>query len=965
MTKYLVVGNGGANGAWTATSTDGLNWSTNRVPAFFEFNSVTYGNGIWLASARPQGVGFPNLYRSGDGINWTLANGADVSDGLNFGDGTFVAYGLKSTDAITWTSTGSSYVPLAVGYGNSIWLLSATDTTNTIAYSNNLSTWNTATNGIPAVDGVTNQYAIRSFAYKPGGVHLGVGDRVAGTTPTGWAIRSTTGGSSWTATQILAWQRAYSVTWDGSQFVAIGTISTGALQVASSPDGITWTLRNTFALPSAGGFGSSTNTAASNIVYASGRYVISGFIQVAGSATGAIATSTDLTSWTQVNLNWSVSTVAWGLFHDQPIPDDAPQDAGVGMVDQYTSISATLSYDAPATTGNDALTLYRVTKDFRFGGTGQAFPIPPRSQDGLPYYQNAFDPANPAVVFTTQPGQLPYTDEIVEPWGKIAVLINNEDVTFFRGAAAVVENVAWQSFGNFETASIFLPTVTVYDNLGVSRPTLTSGTAGGLLPGALSWLYDSAPVEIKRILPNGDQATLWLGTINNLQVESNGVGMRISAHGLIYDANHQILPGPFNENTVSRATPQDVGLLTADVLNSIEGRWSYAEPKVVGVDTIKVPNWDNALEFLRNLSALGSPELWIDENGKPYVNGRPGTGTRQSTTIDVIAGQEGLELELAHDGTAPATVIYGSGSLPGGTQWRNVVYAYPSPSNPSYEALRWPFDDPNTLMILGMKNADTITNFGVTSLCNRLIALGRLTRTYTVYNRTIETAVKNLQDDWGFDDTGKVDYKFWSRLIGVADVTQGAHIEPLYVSPLVDPTSPSYDPTVRRVETHIDFGSDITVDEAKVVAEQIAMRDMIQYNTTGTPIYKQNKSITGTVGMTLCPVGYSNPATTNLARWDIKPGDSLRIWGHVLAPIPADTHTSPVGTTWEGGDSAGSVLLYIKRVEWDLGGTPKAILTVSSRDLEYSELDAAQERVRVSNAEEALVKKVKKTKKKK
>jgi len=884
----------------------------------------------------------------------------------------FGHFATLSNDGGTWTRTGTSISSITesltgVGdYGNGIYAFGTSwngygDPGIQVTGDDGVTFTERLIQGVPTSNiGGTGINTLAYLGPKWVGLKTVAGNFPARNYVYAFESSDNTGTFTGTTTPFYDWISNSGQSITGSKVYALGTTSTFAGQVAWNDSATGW-FNST--LPAIAGVNLNQTqyrdiTAIENTVVVVGSYILS------GTTYGFIFTSTDGgATWTRTDNNlWAVPITSAG--NNAPIIDEGPFEIASGTVNQYTDIQATLSYNAPATTGYDALTLYRVTKDFRFGGTGQAFPIPPKNADGLPYYENAYDPANPLAVFTTQPGQLPYHTETVEEWGKIAVLINNEDITFFRGAATVVENVSWQSFGNFETASVFLPTVTMYDNLGVARPNLTSGTGGGLLPGSLSWLYDSAPVEIKRILPDGTQKTIWLGTINNLQVESNGIGMRVSAHGLIYDANHQVLPGPINENTVSRATPQDVGLLTADVLNSIEGRWSYAEPISVGIDTIKVPNWDNALEFLRNLSALGVPELWIDENGKPYVNGRP-NGSRPASTIDLIAGQEGVELELAHDGTAPATVIYGSGSLPGGTQWRNVVYAYPSPSNPSYEALRWPFDDPNTLMIMGMKNADTITNFGVTSLCNRLIALGRLSTTYTVYNRTIETAVKNLQDDWGFDDTGKVDYKLWSRLIGVSDVTQGAHIEPLYVSPLVDPTSPSYDPTVRRVETYIDFGSDITVDEARVVAEQIAMRDMIQYNTTGTPIYKQNKSITGTIGLTICPVGYSNPATSDVSRWDIKPGDSVRIWGHVLAPIPADTHTYPAGTTWEGGDSAGSVLVYVKRIEWDLAGAPKAILTVSSRDLEYSELDAAQERVRVSNAEEALVKKVKKSKKKK
>jgi len=977
--------------SYISISYDGINWSApTQTNALANLGRIRTGQGLFLAqnqTANPNG-GVDTLAVSADGINWsyryyTFTPGGPVTQKITgpiiYGNDTFVDIdfyssggdnlSLTSPDAYNWTNLGGANISSLTeslngfgDYGNGVYVLGTSYT------SYGEPTLHVSTNGgdtfveksiLGAPTGTTSSHGIFTIGYT-GSAWVGLKTVGSGV----YDFQSTDNGGTWTSpgTQFGSWlTNQASCTSPENVVYAIGRTATGPSIAVNAGSG--WVIS---ALPNFHtGVNGSTNYA--DITAFGSTIVIVGSYRDAGSSinNGLIITSNDNgATWTRTDGG------AWGALpvnnagNNAPIYDAGAYSVGVTPIEQTTDISATLRYNAPASTGYDSLTLYRVAKDFRFGGTGQAFPIPPRSEDGRPYYENAYDPSNPTVIFTTEPGQLPYHEEVVEEWGKIAVLINNQDVTFYRDTATIVENVAWQSFGNFETASLFLPSVTVFDNLGVARPTLTSGTGGGLLPTALPWLYDSAPVEIKRLLPDGTQQTIWLGSINNFEIDGSGVGVRISAHGLIYDANHQVLPGPYRENTAARQTPQDVGLLTADVLNSIEGRWSYAEPVAIGIDTIKVPNWDNALDFLRNLSSLGVPELWVDENGKPYVTGRP-NGSRPASTIDIIAGQEGVQLELSQDGTAPATVIYGSGSLPGGTTWRNVVYAYPSPSNPSYEALRWPFDDPNTLMIVGMKNSDTVTNYGITSLSNRLMALGRLTRTYTVYNRTIENVIRDLQNDWGYDETGKVNAALWSRLIGVADVTQGARIEPIYISPLVDPASPSYDPTVRRVEQYIDFGDDITVDEAKVVAEQIAMRDMIRYNT-GTPaIYKQNKSITGNINLTLCPIGYSNPATTNVARWDIKPGDTIRIWGHLFAPIPSDTHTYPTGTTWEGGDSAGSVLVYVKRVEWNLSGAPTVNLSVSSRNLEYSELDAAQERVRVSNAEQALAKKVKKKRSKK
>jgi len=628
----------------------------------------------------------------------------------------------------------------------------------------------------------------------------------------------------------------------------------------------------------------------------------------------------------------------------------------VYTVSQDSLIQATLRYEAPIETGQNNLTLYKVYKDYRYSKTGEAFPAMPKTDEGLPFYEDIYDPDDPnQTLFSTQPGVLPYRYEQVEPWGKIAIFINGQDVSFFRDAATIIEAISWQTLGNFEAASLYFPMISQYDKLAETTPTTSSGTGGGVLPDAIPWLTDKGGIEIKRIKPDDTLETIWLGTINGFDLDPSGIGMRITANGLLYEANHQLLPGQYVNPTV--ITPKDTGLLAAEILNSIDGQWSYAEPLETGISTIKTPSWEDALGFLRNLNAIGSPKIWIDTDYKPYVTGRPDLDPeRKDNAFDIIAGQDGIDLSLQYDSTANPTVIYGTGRTTTGVEWRNVVYpASPSPGRD------YPFDNPEQTIKKGMGPWDTLSFVAIGNLWLRLAEKGFLPQTQgfrLYFTDELEAAVKAAQEAYGFDITGEVDINLWSRLNDIADISEGAYIAPLYISPLVDPSSPSYDPSVRRVEQFIDFGSNLTAEDGKDVAEKIVLRDMIQYNSSGTPIYKQRKSVTGNITMTMDPVEYIDGEP--VSRWDLKPGDSIRVIPHIFSSIQDDKHDAESGTRWEAGDSGGSVVLYIQKIEWSFTDTPKATLTVSTRDLEFSELDAAQARVKVSNAERAINQKAKK-----
>ena len=116
-----------------AISSDGINWTETTVPAstgFVGFNSITYGNGIFVVTGGSGGA-----CRSSDGVNWLGSNtlmppSSNPIGNTAYGNGLFVTVGVSvagnriyySPDAVTWT-LGGSYANLSsVTYGNGVFI---------------------------------------------------------------------------------------------------------------------------------------------------------------------------------------------------------------------------------------------------------------------------------------------------------------------------------------------------------------------------------------------------------------------------------------------------------------------------------------------------------------------------------------------------------------------------------------------------------------------------------------------------------------------------------------------------------------------------------------------------------------------------------------------------------------------------------------------------------------------------
>ena len=213
----------------TGWSTLDEGWKENTLPASRNWESVTYGNGKYVAVAWDSDKG---AY-STDGITWTEMGlpASQQWQSVTYGNGKFVAVvwgsgnGAYSTDGINWTSTTmpASRKWSSVTYGNDKFVAIATSSTDKGAYSADGINWVEMT--LPAS---------RNWS----SVTYGNGKFVAVASSNGGKGAYSTDGINWTEMSMLVDYKTFqSVTYGNGTFVAV---SGGSNKGAYSADGITW-----------------------------------------------------------------------------------------------------------------------------------------------------------------------------------------------------------------------------------------------------------------------------------------------------------------------------------------------------------------------------------------------------------------------------------------------------------------------------------------------------------------------------------------------------------------------------------------------------------------------------------------------------------------------------------------------------------------------------------------------------
>ena len=170
--KLVAIANGTTDNASLLT-TDGVtdNWTAGSNLPNGAFNSVTYGNGTWVAVGGPGGVG--GAATSTDGSTWvartTPSVGAGTLTGVAYGAGVYVAINgggnesFTTANGIVWVAGGNLpatavWTSMAYGNGRFVAIASASDEA-AISYDKGV-TWVASPAGLPGnEDWTTIKYA--------------------------------------------------------------------------------------------------------------------------------------------------------------------------------------------------------------------------------------------------------------------------------------------------------------------------------------------------------------------------------------------------------------------------------------------------------------------------------------------------------------------------------------------------------------------------------------------------------------------------------------------------------------------------------------------------------------------------------------------------------------------------------------------------------------------------------------
>jgi hypothetical protein len=323
ITPKFVALAGGTNSATTAaaTSLDGITWSAMTMPSSAQWVAVAYGAvsgiGYYVAVARESA----SAAYSRDGVNWTLSNLGEVADwsDIAYGAGTFVAISesdssqtfraWSSNNGASWNTTTFASGAKAIAYGFSRFVVVEGNFSNSVAYSTNGATWTVTT--LPSNDDSTESNWV-DIAYG-NGRYVAISDSSA-------MAAYSLNGATWYKSNLPGIYEWSSIGYGQGVFY-VTSLGDAA---ATSPDGITWTLRD-------GSYGSFDITATSqntNTAYAETATLTSGtwtdviwtgtqFVAVgySGSA-GLVATSATGASWTNATLptvstTYEYTTVAY------------------------------------------------------------------------------------------------------------------------------------------------------------------------------------------------------------------------------------------------------------------------------------------------------------------------------------------------------------------------------------------------------------------------------------------------------------------------------------------------------------------------------------------------------------------------------------------------------------------------------------------------------------------------------
>lgn len=460
-------------------------------------------------------------------------------------------------------------------------------------------------------------------------------------------------------------------------------------------------------------------------------------------------------------------------------------------------------------------------------------------------------------------------DATRENWGRLRVLINNVDVTFYRGIPVQIGSwVDNEPFG-YARAAIRFPQISPMEALP-------------------DWLADWVNVDIYLVRPNGTQKLLWCGLFADEEDGANETdsGLEIQVIGALYQADlYQMPPALYPQD-------DDIGSLIIRELDPanrpnlrtlpVIGSW------ITGIFVRAGGSWDALLTGY--IQGLLDKSTYIDVIGPRQwtvkMEGRRPTFTiKDVTTVSwtMRAGQPGITHQLSRDLSMLPNVIYGEGVDNEQCHWRNT----------KYPNLR--IDDAPVFPGTVMEPGDTLDpdvglwqqemyNNGWTDMV-----------VDSFYDPDEEWMVRQFQEQAGILVDGIVGPQTWAAIFetgsNAGDLT-GAFFMPVYADTRVQPrlynpsggdigANPAFESGRVRVERYENFGNYISKAEGISSAAAEIERD-----GGGT----MEAGFMGTLTLGADP--------NEGSRFEIRAGENFLLQGH--RGEDRLLHISQVEVDWDG-----------------------------------------------------------------
>lgn len=464
-------------------------------------------------------------------------------------------------------------------------------------------------------------------------------------------------------------------------------------------------------------------------------------------------------------------------------------------------------------------------------------------------------------------------------WGRHRVVINGEDMTYYRGVPVIIEEMAdADPFGD-QILNLRFPQITPFEDFRDVIP-------------------EYAEVRVERIDENEQVVglPLWEGLVigDSTSESSDQSGVGIECLGALYyldfrlttplfvriyeDIGHHIynsmnLMIQTNGSNLALINKADTGLVSAQF--SIGEKWLS--------------------EYYQGL--LGSLQESTTSQWSIYCQGRvPEMRVKDVETEDwqVHVGQPGVSVSIQQDLIVPNT-ISGEGVSEENCSWRNSKY----PSAETDSEI-WPG------YYLTVGSTDGTTDGAVSRWQERMYNAGWHVWPTTEFSIWDEVATRRLQEFAGITVDGIVGPQTWAATFdpgGNAADVYSAFIQPLYLKPEVNLVrwaadgsiiglNPDFDISVPRIERYINYGTNTPKSTAMISAEYQVVHEW------------DEKGWFGTITLDIDPeVG---------SRWSIRSGENIVLRG------------------WRGQD----VLFHIARVSKNIEqGSVTLTVDSKARDL--------------------------------